>query len=219
MIRERFKKARDRAVTYALKTVLQDRYYGCRIKGEVLWELRDSRSGHKTGGKLNIVTLDASILLARLMKGTGAPIAHQCEPNFGVFALAVGTGDGAWNPLNPPPATDTQRSLYNELARKQVASTSFITSTGTVSGIPTNVVDFTTTFSESEAVGALTEMGLLGGDIDTNMAVTNPILPPNGTYDPTVNVVGKDALVNYVTFPVINKPPTSTLTWTWRLSF
>jgi len=33
-----------------------------------------------------------------------------------------------------------------------------------------------------------------------------------------VNLVGKDTLVNYLTFPVINKPPTSTLSWTWRIT-
>ena len=74
-------------------------------------------------------------------------------------------------------------------------------------------------FSESEAVGALTEMGLLGGDVNSNMAVRNPILPANGTYDATIDVTGKDILVNYLTFPVINKPATSTLQWTWRLTF
>ena len=187
--------------------------------GEVFWQLRDGKTGRlqDEGHLKNVVTKDASILVARLMKGTATP--NLSEASFGVFALAVGTGDVGWDPLNPPGATDTQRSLYNELARKQVTNSDFITSTGTISGIPTKVVDFTTTFSESEAVGALTEMGLLGGDVDTNMAVLNPVLPPNGTYDDTVDLVGKDTLVNYLTFGAISKPATSTLTWTWRLTF
>jgi len=187
--------------------------------GEILWELRDGKTGElqDSGCFKNVVTRDASILIARLMKSPGTP--NVSEPAFGVYALAVGTGDVGWDPMNPPAATNTQRSLYNELARKQVTVSDFIDSVGAISGIPTNVVDFTTTFSESEAVGALVEMGLLGGDVDTNMAVTNPILPANGIYDPTVDVVGKDMLVNYKTFPVINKPATSTLTWTWRLTF
>lgn len=188
-------------------------------RGEILWELRDGRTGElqDRGRFENVVTKDASILVARLMKSPGTP--NVSEPSFGVYALAVGIGDVGWDPLNPPAATITQRSLYDELARKQVSVSDFIDSGGSISGIPTNVVDFTTTFSESEAVGALVEMGLLGGDVDTNMAVKNPILPPNGVYDPTVDVVGKDMLVNYKTFPVINKPATSTLTWTWRLTF
>jgi hypothetical protein len=144
---------------------------------------------------------------------------HLCGPNFGVYALAVGTGDVGWNLQNPPPATNTQRSLYSELGRKAIATASFIDGDGGISGVPTNVVDFTTTFAESEAVGPIVEMGLIGGDCNTNVSITNPVLPPNGAYDPTVNVVGLDTLVNYLTFPVINKPSTSTLSWTWRLSF
>ena len=185
--------------------------------GEVFYELRHQNGKIETGHLKNLVVLDASILLARLIKSPA--IAYTSEPKFGVYALAVGTGDIGWDPMNPPPATNTQRSLYNELSRKQIASSNFITSTGTISGVPTKTVDFTTTFSESEAVGALTEMALIGGDLDTNMAIRNPILPPNGSYDPTVNVVGKDILINYLTFPVINKPATSTWSLTWRLSF
>lgn len=188
-------------------------------RGEVFWELRDSETGEilDSGHMENIVTLDASILLARLMKSPPTP--NMSEPAFGAYALAVGTGDVGWDINNPPIATNTQRSLYNELARKQLQLLEFIDSGGSVSGIPTNVIDLTTTFTESEAVGPLVEMGILGGDIDTNMAVTNPILPPNGIYDATVDVTGKDALVNYLTFPVINKPANSQLGWTWRFTF
>jgi hypothetical protein len=62
-------------------------------------------------------------------------------------------------------------------------------------------------------------MGLIGGDININMSLRNPILPPNGPYDPNVDTTGKDILVNYVTFPSIGKPANSTLSWTWRLIF
>lgn len=190
------------------------------IRGEVFWTLTDVRTGaEERGGLKNVVTLDASVLLARLAKGTGTPTVHVSEPNFGIFALAVGTGDPNWDPLSPPPATVSQRGLWNELGRKAIQSTAFIDGDGVPSAVPTSVVDFITQFSESEAVGPLTEMGLLGGDISTNMSVVNPVLPPNGPYDPTFNLVGKDTLVNYITFPVITKPATSTLQWVWRLHF
>lgn len=217
MMRERFRKAVD-SFLISLMHRLQDSYPRHKMRGEIFWEMRDVVTGEVTKGHLkNVVTLDASILIARLMKSTAT--AHQCEPNFGVYALAVGTGDAGWNLQNPPSGTDPQRSLFNELARKAISSSSYVDAEGGVSADPTNVVDFTTSFSESEAVGPLTEMGLLGGDVSTNMAVRNPVLPPNGIYDPTVNLVGKDTLVNYVTFPVINKPATSTLGWTWRLTW
>lgn len=200
-------------------TFLHRDSFGALCEGEVFYELRDLDGNLIEGGSLgkNVVTLDASILVARLMKSPPTP--NLSEPDFGGYALAVGTGDVGWDPMNPPAATKTQRSLYNEIARKQFASSSFITAGGTISAIPTNVVDFTTIFSEAEAVGPLVEMGILGGDVDTNMAVRNPVLPPNGIYDPTVDLVGKDTLVNYKTFKVINKPADSTLSYTWRLTF
>lgn len=216
VLREIFRNVKDRGVRFALRSMGYEVFPVRR--GEVFWTLRDSITGEETHGHhKNIVTLDSGILLATFMKGTGTPVANQCVPYFGVYALAVGTGDVSWDPLNPPAATVTQRSLYNELARKAIATTSFIDDEGSISGVRTHIVDFTTTFTESEAVGTLTEMGLLGGDVDTSMAVRNPILPANGTYDPTVDVSGKDILVNYVTFPAISKPATSTLSWTWRL--
>lgn len=189
-------------------------------KGEVFWELRDAATGalQGEGHRDNVVTLDASILIARLMR-SATSAAHQSEPSFGVLALAVGTGDVGWDPGNPPPGTNTQRSLFNEITRKQLASANFVGPTGAASSFPTNVIDLTTTFAASEAVGGLAEMGLIGGDASTVMSTRNPVLPANGTYDPTVNLVGLDTLVNYVTFPVINKPATSTLSWTWRLTF
>lgn len=212
---DQIKKATDKGPSLAIRTSdVAQAIYG----GEVFWTLRDGKTGEiqEEGHFKNLVTLDASILVARLLKSP--PVPHVSEPKFGVFALAVGTGDIGWDPMNPPAATNTQRSLFNELARKQITVSNFIDAASSISGIPTHVIDFTTTFSESEAVGALVEMGLLGGDVDTNMAITNPILPPNGIYNPTVDVVGKDMLVNYLTFPVINKPATSTLSWTWRIT-
>jgi hypothetical protein len=214
--KEKFSRPAD-SISFNMETRLSEGPF-LKIKGEVFWTLRDGTTGEETKGHINnIVTLDASILIARLIKSP--PVPNLSTPAFGVYALAVGTGDLGWPALNPPIPTQTQRSLYNELARKAVASSNFINAGGGISAIPTNVVDFTTTFSESEAVGPLMEMGLLGGDINTNMTITNPILPANGPFNPLQCVRGKDALVNYITFPTITKPPTSTLTWVWRLSF
>lgn len=220
ILREIFKRVRDCGMSFVLANASRDEFPRQRMCGEVFWVLKNSVTGEETRGHhKNVVTLDAGILLATFMKGTGTSVANQCVPSFGVYALAVGTGDVSWEPMSPPAATVTQRSLYNELSRKTVATTSFIDEEGAISGVRTHIVDFTTTFTESEAVGALTEMGLLGGDVNTNMSIRNPILPPNGSYSPTVDTTGKDILVNYVTFPAINKPPTSTLTWTWRLTW
>jgi hypothetical protein len=182
------------------------------IRGDVFIKLQEGGRVTEEREFRNLIVKDASILVARLMKDSQ-------EPTKGLFALAVGTGDGGWNPMAPPAPTNTQRALYSELTRKTFSQTRFVDASGTPTSIPTNVVDFVTTFSESEAVGPLVEMGLIGGTISTNLAVRNPVTPPNGSYDPTVDLTTRETMVNYLTFLVINKPATSTMEIVWRLTF
>lgn len=187
---------------------------GYYIRGDVFFKMRDGKSGDLQWERelRNLVVLDASILIARLMK-------DNAEPPHGVFALAVGSGDSGWNPMAPPAPTNTQRALYSEITRKTFADTQFVDSAGVPVAYPTKVVDFTTIYTESEAVGPLVEMGLIGGNVSSNMSVRNPVSPPNGAYDPTVDLTNFDTLVNYLTFPVVNKPATSTFEIVWRLTF
>lgn len=183
------------------------------LKGDVFIKLQNAFTGalEEEREYRNIIVYDASILVARLLKSSS-------EPPFGIYALAVGTGDVGWNPLAPPAATKTQRALYSEVTRKTFSQTSFVDPAGVPTAYPTKVVDYTTVFSESEAVGPLTEMGLIGGNISTNLAVRNPVTPPNGAYNPTLDLTTRETMVNYLTFGVISKPATSTLTITWRLT-
>lgn len=187
---------------------------GYKIRGDVFFWLRDGATGElqEEHTHRNLVVLDASILIARLVKDSQ-------EPTKGAFVLAVGSGDVGWDLQSPPAATNTQRALYSEITRKTFSVTQFIDSGGSPTAIPTNVVDFTTTFTESEAVGPLVEMGLLGGNISSNLAIKNPVSPPNGAYDPLVDLTAFETMLNFLTFPVVNKPATSTLSITWRLTF
>ncbi len=189
-----------------------DGYQG--LKGEVFIKVFEASSGIVQVKRHipNLIVKDASILIARLMK-------DNQEPPKGIFVLAVGTGDTGWNPLAPPAPTDTQRALYSELTRKTFSQTQFIDSGGLPTAIPTKVVDFTTIYTESEAVGPLVEMGLIGGNISTNLAVRNPVTPPNGPYNPLVDLTTKETLINYLTFAIISKPATSQMEITWRLTF
>ena len=210
---ESFGKVSDKAPAFAVRTVIEENL-GYYIRGDVFMTLRDGKTGEIQEQRelRNLVVLDASILIARLMR-------DPSEPLNGIYALAVGTGDVGWDLQNPPAPTVTQRSLYSELARKTFANTQFIDGDGVPTAVPTKTVDFSTTFVEAEAVGPLVEMGLLG-NISTNMSVKNPVLPPNGHYDPTVNFATPfDSLINSLNFAVINKPATSTLTIVWRLTF
>ena len=211
---EAMPRARESKAAFGVRAAYEEDFGRNYIRGDVFITLRDGRTNEIQEERelRNLVVLDASILIARLMK-------NSQEPPHGIFALAIGTGDVGWNPMAPPAPTNTQRALYSELARKTFANTQFIDAGAVPTAIPTNVVDFTTTYAEAEAVGPLVEMGLIGGNVNLNLSIKNPVLPANGPYDPLVDLTTKDTLVNYLTFAVINKPPTSTLTIVWRLSF
>lgn len=190
IIKEYFKKAKENMGSGFNVNFKEESKY--KIHGEVFLKLHDSDGNIIEEHKKNVIVDDASILIARLIK-------DNTEPLHGAYCLAVGTGNVGWDPMNPPAASNTQTALEAELVRKQFSSTNFVTGSGTISATPTNIVDFTTTFTESEAVGALVEMGLIGGDAT--------LTPSSGT------------LMNYLTFKVINKSNTSVLTITWRLTF
>ena len=161
----------------------------------------------------NVITTDASILVARL-------IADPTEPTAGAFALAVGTGDVGWDLQAVPPATSSQGSLYAEIERKQFSDIDFITAgTGLVSAIPTNILDFTTTYATSEAVGPLVEMGIVCAPIDIVPPLTANPLPQVSWNDPSVDRRSYDTFLNARNFNVINKPGTMTLTFVWRVTF
>jgi hypothetical protein len=185
-------------------------------QGRIFVEMRDAKTNELQLEReiKNVVTLDASLEVARLMK-------DPQEPAHGINMLGVGTGAlGAI--LNPDAPTNEQRRLNNEIARKPFSETTFRDSNGAAVSIPTNVVDFTTIYGESEAVGPLNEMGLLSTISDNTATINNnPNFAGQGgqPYDPTIDVANYDILVNYLTFSVITKPATSILTITWRLTF
>jgi hypothetical protein len=159
--------------------------------------------------KPNLITLDAGILVARLVK-------DNLEPPHGINMLAVGTGaTGAV--LSPDSPDPKQRKLNGEIARKAFASSTFRDAGGNAVSIPTNIVDYTTTFGEGEAVGPLNEMGLLS-TISNNPGTTNPNPDTFPTRDVTVDVTNYDMLLNYLPFAPISKPSAAILTLTWRIT-
>ena len=186
--------------------------------GEVFLELTDAKTGRiiERRHKKNVITNDAGILAAMLFQDRGGV-------SRGICMLAIGTGArGAL--LNPDAADPRQRRLEGEIARKSFASIVYRKSDGSASAVPTNIVDFTTTYAEAEAVGPLNEMGLMS-PLSDNINVQNPMKDANGAlvvfpdYDTTIDVSQYDVMANYLTFPVISKPSTALLTITWRLTF
>lgn len=208
MQRDSFKKAKE---SMSLGFELQNQDNLRSFVGEVFIEMvsTDGTLLHKEHKK-NIITLDAGILAAILLR----------DPNSrsnGINMLAVGTG--ATGAILSPDAPDSrQRKLNAEIARKTFSSTTFRDASGNAVAIPTNIVDFTCTFDEAEAVGPLNEMGLLS-TISDNIAITNPNPNAFPTRDVTVDLTLYDILVNYLTFSVISKPSTARLTITWRITF
>lgn len=180
--------------------------------GEFIFDMRDAETGESLvyWKRPQIVTYDAGILAAMLFS----------DPNsrpLGCNMLAVGTG--APGPILSPNAADPrERKLFSEIDRKAFSSVVFRDGSGNAVAYPTNVVDFTTVFSASEAVGPLNEMGLMATlSANPNTLNLNPNAYP--TRDTTVDVSDYDILVNCLNFSVVSKPATATLGITWRLTF
>jgi hypothetical protein len=169
--------------------------------------------------KSNIYTLDGGVLAAILFSNN----AGAGNARF-VNMLSVGTG-ASGSQQSPDIPDYQQRGLNSPLYKKTFSSVLYRKADGSLSEdgngnpIPTNIVDFTTTFESAEAVGALTEMGLVSSLNETPTGfVSNPNNFPQDR-DITENINAYDTLVNYLTFPVINKPNGAILAITWRLTF
>jgi hypothetical protein len=178
--------------------------------GTFIFDMRDAETGEQLHyfEKKNIITRDAGIAAASHFKG---------DLTGGLKMLAVGTGaTGAL--LSPDAPQAEQRALNNEIQRKAFSSTTYRNADGVAVSYPTNIVDYTATFAESEAVGALNEMALVV-PASINPAVRNPILNGPTDYDATIDVRDFDLIVNYLTFACIAKPATAVLSLTWRLTF
>ena len=141
----------------------------------------------------NIVPDIVGTLMARLAK-------DPTDPAGGFTFLAVGTGDPGWDPNNPDVEDPAATTLVTEIDRKAFAQAYFVDpATGNPTVTPTNIVDFLGTFGPNEGVGALTELGVFGGDASSTT--------DSGT------------LVSVIHFPVKNKTAPETMTWTLRFTF
>jgi hypothetical protein len=163
-----------------------------RLKGELFIKAYEKDKLVYEYRKHNIIVNTASILIARLLK-------DNKEPTNGISYLAVGSGAAGWNPFDPPSPTTSQTLLENEFERKAVELTTFVSpESGEPTTVETNIVDYSVTFGEADAVGPLMEMGLFGGDATSER--------------------NTGCLVNHRTFPVINKTNSMTLTIIFRIT-
>lgn len=145
----------------------------------------------------NMIVNSASILMAQRMANnvSGAVIMDK-----GIQYLAVGTsvGDGGTS-TNPNVGDVTYIRLRNEIARTPVKSCTYLTSTGTTSSTPTNIVQYVFTFSEAQANGGIVEMGMFGGNAGAN--------------------ANTGLMFNYKAIAVWNKNSETELTITWKVTY
>lgn len=185
-----------------------------KVEGHVLIELVDMDTGEilYKKAKKNVITLDQGVFAAMRSAAGFAP----SPPLSGVVMLSIGTG--ATGPyLTPDPPDARQRRLNAEIARKPFSSVVYRTASGSVSTVPTRVVDFVTVFSEGDAVGRINEMGLVC-PVSSNPLVRNPVPAVFPAYDPTVDLRTYDVLFNYFTCEPFPMGPRTALTITWRIT-
>jgi hypothetical protein len=204
IIKEFLKKSGEMRSRMGLGIRYEDSREPHKMKGEFFITLTHKDGHEEKFHQKNVIVDSASLLIARLL-ADGQTSIDPTGPNHGIRVLAVGTGDPTWNPNNPPEGTASQTKLEAELARKRFANVTFIRTDG--SGLPasevTNIVDYQTVFSESEAVGPIVELGLFGGGTGAeNIDVTS-----NG-----------GTMINYRTIAVINKPNTATMSIVFRIT-
>jgi len=192
---------------------------GVKIRGDVLGVLTyEDGTEEVVIDKTNVYTLDGGVL-ASILFSNNLGASHTRFINV----LSVGSG-ASGSSLSPDIADYRQRKIEVPIFKKGFSSVYYRTPEGAISEdgqgnpIPTHIVDFTTTFEASEANGSLTEMGLMSA-LNTD---STTFTQPNDNFpsrDTTLDLLSTDILVNYLTFPVINKPNGAVLAITWRLTF
>lgn len=191
MFSEKFKFGLRRQL-FRLATGMREEEYYKGAKGRMTLIAREKDKVVHEIVQDNIIVNTASILIARLLK-------DSTEPNAGISYLAVGSGNDSWNAFDPPAPTTSQTLLEDEFYRKAISKATFVDpQTAEPTTAKTNIVDYATSFSESEAVGAIMELGLFGGEATSSLNT--------GT------------MVNWRTFPVINKTNAMTLTIIFRIT-
>lgn len=149
-----------------------------------------------SGWRSNAIVLDCRRMLASFTGG---------KPALGIQGLWLGSGDPAWDVGGPPPAgpnqvaPDDSAPFLVPMADLQI---DFLDS-GIVTATPTNRLQIVATIGPGDPpwpdgahiASSLREFGLVG------------------------EIAGNPTLINYVTHPVINKDPTSTLERTLWLVF
>jgi len=156
----------------------------------------DGRVVHDAGWRDNAIVVDCRRLLASFVAGA---------PALGIQGILIGAGLSAWDAGGPPAAGAGQTALVDPspfLVPAADLQIDFLDDVG-VTATPTNRLQIVASLGPGEppwpdaghVAASLREFGLVG------------------------QIGGSPTLINYVTHPVINKDPTSTLERTLWLNF
>ena len=177
----------------------------------------------------NVIVTTVKSLFARLMK-------NSVEPQFGIWGLAVGLGDGLWQ--TAPLENASTSALIGPLANRPLSSANFVDISYNPlpagqfydpTDLSTVRVDFQTEITSPDDIPAnsqIREMGLIGGGSTasaTNMAsVATPYWIPGATGNvlfPTAPSTNSVTLINYKTLPPLNLPPEVPFVFSWIIAF
>lgn len=177
---------------FRIATGMREEEYYKGAKGRLILVAKEGNDIVWEHTQDNIIVNTASILIARLLK-------DPTEPDSGISFLGVGSGNDSWDPFDPPAPTTSQTLLEDEFYRKAISKSTFVDpQTGEPTTVSTNIVDYATSFSESEAVGPIMELALFGGE--------------------ATSTLNTGTMVNWRTFPVLNKTNAMTLTIIFRIT-
>lgn len=187
-------KVKERISRFILNAVIKNNESYPQLKGELFIKAYDTSEDGKLVYRYhhsNVIVNTASILISRLLK-------NNSEPAAGIAYLALGEGSSDWD-IQDPPAPNTSKSLLEqEICRKSIDASTFIDpESGEPTTAHTNIVDYCVTLGEAEGVGPIVEMGLFGGD--------------------ATEAMNSGTMINWRTFPVINKTNTMIVTIVFRI--
>jgi hypothetical protein len=184
----------------------------------------------------NVIVNTVKWLFARLMAesvpdGINTNPSSPKVPQFGIWGLALGTGDPGWPAETQPAETPEQDHLLTQIKRKQCSKIRYVDSD--LNPLPPGQfslqVDFQTVVNattDSITGVPIREMGLIGGGYSNVSGGPSAFtVTPSSTMltAPYFNPSAPDAdtviLINYKTLPPLPLPPGINIIFSWVLSF
>lgn len=158
----------------------------------------------------NVIVNTVKSLFSRLM-------LDSVEPKYGIWGLAIGSGDSGWDD-NPPAPTTTQTRLLNEIKRKQATARRYVDRNAlNPVTLPSEAIEIQTLFNATDdnITDFIREMGLIGGGStadNTNMNTAD-------YWDPNILDVNTVTLINYKTLGELRLPAGIDIIFSWVLFF